>query len=80
MKNKQELKRKNEQRFIALENSFKTIDAFIIPAGSPDILEQYFNVKKYLLSGYGKDIAKDYLDRYTFPETTDWSTEANSNQ
>jgi hypothetical protein len=60
------LNRSDIQRFIALENSFKTIDAFIIPSASPDILDKYEDIKEYLLKIYTKEINPGDLNNYKF--------------
>jgi hypothetical protein len=59
-------KRASCQRLIALSNSFNTLEAFIIPSASPDILEKYEEVKKYLMDNYSKDINEEDLKDYKF--------------
>lgn len=49
---KSELERAERQAYIALENAFKTIDAFAEPSLSPDMFNNYVELKEYLLKKY----------------------------
>ncbi len=58
--------RSNTQRLICLENAFKTVDAFIIPSASPDILEKYEEVKQYLTEMYQDGVPVKETEKYKF--------------
>lgn len=61
---KHELKRAQIQRFIALQNAFKTIDAFAIPSLTPEESKKYDSIKESLLSNYSKGITLKYTKEY----------------
>lgn len=50
-----------KQLYISMLNAFGTIDAFIIPAGNPDIWEKYEEVKAYLKAMYKIERITDYI-------------------
>lgn len=52
------------QRFIAIENAFKTIDAFAIPSMPPDLLDKYEEAKKYLIDVY--NVPESDIENYKF--------------
>lgn len=62
---RERLTRARAQRFLALDNAFKTLDAFVIPSVSPDQLLHYDKLKEYLLKGYS-DFDKKELKNYKF--------------
>ena len=60
----EQLKRAQAQRLIALENAFKTIDAFAIPSLNPEQFDTYHDIKESLFRTYTEGITiedtKDY--------------------
>lgn len=49
---KHAIKLANKQRFHSLKNSIKTMEQFIIPSCSPDMVENFDELKDYLLKMY----------------------------
>lgn len=45
----------SEQRFISLQNAFKTIHCFAEPSLNPEEFEQFENLERVLLERYEKD-------------------------
>ena len=52
----EELQRSKEQRYLALENAFATIDAFVIPSTDPRIANNYDELKEGLLATYSEGL------------------------